>query len=301
MPDEAIAVDDLTCTFGATRAVSDLRLRVPRGSVYAFLGPNGAGKSTTIRALLGLLRPDSGRIVVLGRALASDRLEILRRTGSLIEQPSLYPHLTGRENLEIARRLLSAPRSDIDRVLAIVGLQRRGTSLVRTYSLGMKQRLGLALALLGRRELLVLDEPTNGLDPQGMSEIRTLIRRLPDEAGITVFLSTHLLSEVEQVATHVGILSLGRLAFEGPLPELSTRRRRRLRIEVEPVDRAAALLEAHGWLVEVAGGALRTMQDADAAGINTMLVQAGCRVSHLAIESGSLEDVFLSMTTAEVH
>lgn len=278
----------------------EVDLAVERGCVYAFLGPNGAGKSTTIRMLLGLLRPDGGEIELFGLPLARRRTEILARTGSLVESPSVYPHLTAAENLEIARRILGAPKNDIARVLAIVGLQNAARKLVKTFSLAMKQRLGLAQALLGERELLILDEPTNGLDPAGITEMRTLIRELPSRYGITVFLSSHLLAEVEQIATHVAILSQGRLVFQGAASELALMRRSRLRIKVDRPDRAAELLRAHGWNNRTANGALLADEIADPAAINRVLVEAGHQVAHLAVESASLEDVFLDMTEAEV-
>src|SRR5262245_13985360 len=179
MPDLVIATDRVTKQFPGKKAVDSVSLEVERGSVYAFLGPNGAGKSTTIRMLLGLLRPTSGGLSLFNLNLSEHRRQILARIGSLVETPSLYPHLTARENLEIPRRILDAPHSDIDRVLDVVGLQKAARNLVKTFSLGMKQRLGLAQAMLGQRDLLILDEPTNGLDPAGMSEIRTLVRNLP--------------------------------------------------------------------------------------------------------------------------
>jgi ABC-type multidrug transport system ATPase subunit len=186
-------------------AVRGLSLRVPPQSVYGFLGPNGAGKSTTIRMVLGLQRPNRGTISLFGRPLARERIALLRRIGSLVESPSLYLHLTGRENLEVHRRLLGSPARAIDEALEAVELSPVASRLVRNYSSGMKQRLGLAQALLGNPELLLLDEPTNGLDPAGIHEVRMLIRDLPRRRGVTVFLSSHLLAEVEQIATHLAI------------------------------------------------------------------------------------------------
>ena len=266
MATDVIVTEGVSKAFGSVPAVRDLSLQVGQGRVYAFLGPNGAGKSTTIRILLGLLRPSSGSVALFGRPLEQHRLEILARTGSLVENPSHYPHLTARENLEIPRRILDAPRSDIDRVLTMVGLEKTASKLVRSFSLGMKQRLGLAQALLGKRELLILDEPTNGLDPAGISEMRTLIRRMPAEHGITVFLSSHLLGEVEQVATDVGILSQGSLVFQGPIAELARLRRSRLRIHVDRPGEAAALLGSLGWITDWRGHALVADDTAAAAG-----------------------------------
>ena len=301
MSSAVIRTEGISKSFGARAAVRDVSLTVERGSVYAFLGPNGAGKSTTIRMLLGLLRADGGRISLYGLDLKHDRASILSRTGSLVENPSVYPHLTARENLEIARVILDAPKSDIDRVLQIVGLLNASRNLVKGFSLRMKQRLGLALAMLGRRELLILDEPTNGLDPAGMNEMRMLIRRLPGEHGITVFLSSHLLNEVEQVATHVGILSRGSMVFEGSAAELQQMRRSRLRIRVERVAEASVFLAAGGWDVELSDDCLLAAETGSAANINQKLVEAGFPVHHLAIESASLEDVFLEMTQAEIQ
>jgi len=300
MPAEVIHTEGVSKAFGSKPAVREVSLRVGQGRVYAFLGPNGAGKSTTIRLLLGLLRPTAGAIALFGRPLASHRLEILARTGSLVENPSHYPHLTARENLEIPRRILGAPRSDIDRVLTMVGLEKTAGKLVRHFSLGMKQRLGLAQALLGRRELLILDEPTNGLDPAGITEMRTLIRRLPVEHGMTVFLSSHLLSEVEQVATDVGILSQGSLVFQGSTDELARLRRSTLRIHVDRPEDAITLLGARGWRADRNGRGLVVDDTAAAARINQALVAAGHAVDHLAIESASLEDLFLELTQPEM-
>ena len=253
------------------------------------------------RMLLGLLRPTRGNVALFGLDLHSQRIEILRRTGSLVETPSLYEHLTARENLEIPRRILDAPRSDIDRVLGIVGLETVSRNLVKTFSLGMKQRLGLAQAMLGKRELLILDEPTNGLDPAGIQEIRALIRRLPHEHGVTVFLSSHLLTEVEQIATHVGMLSQGELVFQGSIGELERLRRTRLRIGVGDVESALALLKQNGWEAQTENGYIVASDVRAAAAMNAALVGAGFAVHHLSVESASLEEVFLKMTQAEVN
>ena len=195
---------------------------------------------------------------------------------------------------------LDAPRSDINRVLRIVGLENAANNLVKTFSLGMKQRLGLAQAFLGKRDLLILDEPTNGLDPAGIQEMRTLIKSLPSEHGVTVFLSSHLLTEVEQVATHVGMLSQGRLVFQGSIAELEELRRPRARIGVDDVDRGIAVLKAKGWESEREDGFILASEIHDAAGMNRCLVEAGLAVNHLSVESASLEEVFLNMTEAEV-
>lgn len=300
MPDEIIRTDRLTKKFRGKAAVREVSLSVERGGIYAFLGPNGAGKSTTIRMLLGLLKADRGEVTIFGDSLITHRSRILARTGSLVESPSVYPQLTATENLDIARRILGAPKADIARVLAVVGLADVGTKLVKAFSLGMKQRLGLAQALLGRRELLILDEPTNGLDPAGIIEMRQLIRELPSQFGITVFLSSHLLTEVEQVATHVGILSQGALVFQGTAADVTALRKPRLRIRVTRAPEAAAHLATRGWRATVDGEILTLEESTAAADVNHALVTAGYGVHHLAVESTSLEDVFLGLTVAEV-
>jgi ABC-type multidrug transport system ATPase subunit len=298
---EVIRTERLARAFNRQPAVRSLDLAVPKGSVYAFLGPNGAGKSTTIRLLLGLLKPDSGSIHIFGLPLATERLAVLHRVGSLVETPSVYPHLTATENLAIPARLLNRSRSDIDRALAVAGLSNVGRKLVRAFSLGMKQRLGLALALLAQPELLILDEPTNGLDPAGIHEVRQLLRAMPSEHGVTVFLSSHLLGEVEQLATHVGMLSQGDMVFQGTVEMLSERRRSRLRIVVDRPAEAAVLLAARGWDVERHDEAVIAATSAPAATINRTLVEAGFDVHQLAHESDSLEHIFLGMTHSEAR
>lgn len=300
MSDIVIATHGLTKRFSGKTAVDGISLTVPRGAVYAFLGPNGAGKSTSIRMLLGLLTPTSGSLTLFGRSLSTDRSEILRRTGSLVENPSVYPHLTAEENLDIPRRLLGAPKTDVDRVLAIVGLTYARRKLVRQFSLGMRQRLGLAQALLGKRELLILDEPTNGLDPAGINEMRELVRSLPGEHGITVLLSSHLLGEVEQVATDVGILSRGHLVFQGTVAEIGRRRHSQLRVRTNSAAAAVATLAANGFVATIDARDVILDATIAPAAINRVLVENGHDVSHLAIETASLEDVFLTMTEAEV-
>ena len=289
----------LTRRFGAETAVDGLDLSVPAGSVFGFLGPNGAGKTTTIRMLLGLIRPSGGEVRLFGRPLDGNRLDTLLGVGALVETPSLYPNLTGRENLDVTRRLLGLPGSAIDCALARVGMTAASGKLVRHYSLGMRQRLGLALALLPEPALLVLDEPTNGLDPAGIHEIRGLVAALPREHGMTVFLSSHLLSEVEQTATHLGIIGRGRLLFQGTLEELQARRGTRLLLGTDRDERARALLVGAGW--EVRGSpnsALHVSASTpeDAARVNRLLVEAGVGVFHLRVEQPSLEETFLDLT-----
>ncbi len=289
----------LTRRFGALTAVSNLNLEVPAGSIYGFLGPNGAGKTTTIRMLLGLIRPDAGLVRLFGRPLASDRYPILCRVGAFVETPSIYPHLTGRENLEITRCLLRVPVGRLDQALAIVGLESAADRRARDYSQGMRQRLGLALALLGEVDLLILDEPTNGLDPAGIRETRDLVRRLAAEFGMTVFLSSHLLGEVEQVATHVGIVHQGHMLFQGRLSDLKTRLHRHVHVGVDNRERAELVLGKAGWrLTPSDNGYLKVAaaSAAEASRLNAELTSSGVQVFHLALEQPSLEDLFFQIT-----
>ena len=210
MSELAIETLELSRRFSEIKAVNDLNLHVPKGSIYGFLGPNGSGKTPTIRLLLRLIKPNKGKTTILGLQLQNHKLEILKKIGAMIELPSLYGHLTGWENLEVTRRLINGNKDKISQVLEIVGLTNDANRLVKGYSQGMRQRLGLALALLNDPEILILDEPTNGLDPSGIHEIRNLISALPQKFGITIFLSSHLLRENEQIATVVGIINSGK-------------------------------------------------------------------------------------------
>ena len=218
--DYIITTERLTKKYKNFTSVNNLSLHVRRGSIYGFLGPNGAGKSTTMKMLLGLTAPTRGSFTVDGKQFPRDRLAILRETGSFIEAPSFYPNLTGRENLEVIRRILGLRKNTVEDALELVGLSEFGDRLAKKYSLGMKQRLGLAGALLGRPPILILDEPTNGLDPSGIHEIRGLVQSLPDLYDCTVLISSHMLSEIELMAEDIGILNHGRLLFEGSLDDL---------------------------------------------------------------------------------
>ncbi|HEX4807662.1 MAG TPA: ABC transporter ATP-binding protein [Bryobacteraceae bacterium] len=301
MTDLAIETAGLTRHFEGVRAVDDLSLCVTRGSVYAFLGPNGAGKTTTIRMLLGLTRPDRGEIRLFGETLTrSNRRVLLRRIGAMVESPSLYPHLTGYENLQVTQGLIGLDRSSIERVLRIVRLETDAHRLVKTYSHGMRQRLGIALALLAEPDLLILDEPTNGLDPVGIREIRDLIRGFPTEHGITVFLSSHLLAEVEQIASRVGIIGHGRLLFGGTLVDLRSRRRERVVIEVDHPQLASSVLRQAGFAVErtdESGLTVELPQRADIARAAEALIDAGLSLYQLRTVRASLEDLFLDLTS----
>nr|WP_246213817.1 ABC transporter ATP-binding protein [Kitasatospora viridis] len=302
-----IRTQGLTKRFGGGQlAVDGLDLTVPRGSVFGFLGPNGSGKTTTIRMLMGLIAPTSGVATVLGESMPQSVTRVLPRVGALIEGPALYGFLSGRDNL---RRFDSAdptcdPRTRdarVDRALERVGLAAAAGKKARAYSLGMKQRLGLAAALLQPRELLVLDEPTNGLDPQGMREIRALVREVAAE-GTTVFLSSHLLDEIEQVCTHAAVMSKGRLVVQGTVAELAARAQGRLVVRTPDTTGAVAVLTAHEVTeLQVTEGQVlgRPAADADEEWLPRLcaaLVAAGVRVRGFGLERGTLEDAFVALT-----
>ena len=215
-----ITTEQLTKKYKNFVSVNNVSLHIRKGSIYGFLGPNGAGKSTTMKMLLGLTAPTKGSFAIDGRHFPEDRIDILKEVGSFIESPSFYANLTGRENLDIIRRILGLPETSVDDALELVGLEEFGGRLAKKYSLGMKQRLSLAGALLGRPPILILDEPTNGLDPSGIHEIRNLVKSLPDLYDCTIMISSHMLSEIELMADDIGILNHGNLLFEGSLEDL---------------------------------------------------------------------------------
>jgi ABC-type multidrug transport system ATPase subunit len=293
-----IETTDLTKRYGERIvAVDRLAMQVRRGEVYGFLGPNGAGKTTTLRMLLGLVRPTSGSALVLGAEPGSPAS--LARLGALIETPTFYPFLSGRDNLRVLARYAGAPESRIEPVLDEVDVAARASDRFGTYSLGMKQRLGIAAALLKDPELLILDEPTNGMDPAGMAEMRRFIRDL-GRGRRTVLLSSHLMAEVEQITDRVGVISKGRLVGEGTVDEL--RGRESLFVRAEPLDEAERVLGALRGIEQVArsDGGLRIATDpAAAADINRALVEAGIAVGELRPERASLEKVFFELTESE--
>lgn len=291
----------LTKTIGRTAAVRNVSLKIRPGDIYGFLGPNGAGKTTTIRMLLGLTRPTGGTIRIFGKDISKDRMEILRKVGSLVEYPSYYGHLTGRENLEAVRRLLGVSKSRIDEALAVVRLVKDGDRPVKGYSLGMKQRLGIAMALLGRPELLVLDEPTNGLDPAGIQEIRELIKGLPGSHGVTILISSHLLSEVEQMATRVGIIAKGSLIYQDDMAKLRESARSRILIRTDEPEAACRRLADNGYPVVLEAGRLSVNRTDDTvvSAVVRELVRSGTEVYRVEEESASLESLFLEMTGGE--
>ncbi|WP_405005865.1 ABC transporter ATP-binding protein [Kitasatospora purpeofusca] len=304
--DDVISTRGLTKRFrGGQLAVDGLDLSVPRGSVFGFLGPNGSGKTTTIRMLMGLIAPTSGVASVLGEPMPQSVSSVLPRVGALIEGPALYGFLSGRDNL--ARFDAADPTADprtrqrrVAEALDRVGLTAAAGKKARAYSLGMKQRLGLASALLQPRELLVLDEPTNGLDPQGMREIRALIREVAAE-GTTVFLSSHLLDEIEQVCTHAAVMSRGRLLVQGTVTELAARARGRLVVRTPDTHRAGEVLLAHK-VTELritenrVDGELGALAEDALPGLCAALVAAEVRVHGFGVERGTLEDAFVALT-----
>lgn len=294
----AIQTHGLTRVFRGGQGVHQLDLEVPEGAIYGFLGPNGAGKTTTIRLLLGLLRPEAGEAWLFGRRLVRADREALATVGAMVENPSLYPHLSARDNLEVTRRLIDAPVGRIDEVLRIVNLEQHAHRRVHEFSLGMRQRLGIALALLNRPRLLILDEPTNGLDPAGIAEMRHFIKRMTQELGLSVFLSSHLLTEVEQLASHVGVIHAGRLLFQGTLDDLRERSGEYLEIVCDDSAAACAELRRAGE-VPAALDARTVRVDRPAQAdhlLNRLLVERGLAVHRLVRQRPSLETLFFEMT-----
>lgn len=288
--------------YGPHTAVDHVELHVPQGCVYGFIGPNGAGKSTTMKMLLGLIHPTAGRVRLLGQELTEkSRLPLLRQTGSLIESPAGYLHLTAQENLEIVADLKGVPHKDIGRVLDIVHLTQDRNRRVGQYSLGMKQRLGIAMALLGSPKLLILDEPTNGLDPAGIQEMRALIRNMPAATGATVLISSHLLGEIEQMVEQVGIIDHGHILFEGPLTELQRHSRGNVTLRLLDPAKAAPILRANGLTAhsDSCVVTLPPLQDALLADLVQKLAACGAGVVELTPHTKTLEELFLSLTSEE--
>lgn len=295
----AIETFTLTKKYGPACAVDNLNLKVPEGSIYGFLGPNGAGKTTTMKLILGLIKPTAGSISLNGiTVIDKNRLDVLAQTGSLIESPSYYGHLTGRENLQIIAMLKNVPDKEIDEVLHIVRMENQQHKKVSHYSLGMKQRLGLACALLGRPNVLLLDEPTNGLDPAGIQEMRELICSLPSQYGMTVLVSSHLLSEIEQIATYTGILNSGKMIFQGELEELQMHSKRELLLRTQDNGAALTLLKERQIACHLQGGqiVLPDLSDERMAGLVALIVREGIGVLRIEEKQKNLEDIFLSLT-----
>lgn len=293
-----IKTRNLIKTHGKINSVDNLNLEVPKGSIYGFLGPNGAGKTTTIKMLLGLTRPNNGQIEIFNEDLLKYRSSILSRIGSLVESPSYYGHLSGYKNLEVIATMLGVKKSKIDEVLRLVRLTKDAQKPVKHYSLGMKQRLGIASALIGSPKLLILDEPTNGLDPSGIQEIRELIIEMPKQFGITVMVSSHLLSEINAMATHVGIINQGKLVFQDKLEILQGENKSQLYLEVGNPKLAYMQLKNQGWEVKnnANGLLVNSINRKDIARIVESLVIEKNLIYKVNEHTRSLEDIFLNLT-----
>jgi ABC-type multidrug transport system ATPase subunit len=302
--EKIIEVSHLSKQFRDVKAVNDLDLNVYKGDVFGFLGPNGAGKSTTIRMLLSLISPDKGTIKIFGSSLKQHRKEILRRTGAIVEKPDFYGYLSAYKNLEILGRIsgYDADRKKIMEILELVGLKKRYKSKVKTYSHGMKQRLGLAQALLHDPELIILDEPTTGLDPQGMKEIRDLILYLSKEKQKTILLSSHILHEVEMVANRMIIINKGSAQVEGYVNDLLNASKLRVTVEVNDIEKTKSILNGTEWAEKIDSfsnsGVILNLQTGESSLLNTFLVSSGVEVNAL-IPRRSLEEYFLNITEKE--
>ncbi|BCZ48001.1 bacitracin ABC transporter ATP-binding protein [Clostridium gelidum] len=294
-----ITTNNLSKKYGNVYRVKDVDLKISTNTIYGFLGPNGAGKSTTLKMILGLAKPTEGEIKVFGK-LSNDknRLEILKNVGSLIESPSYYGHLTGIENLKIVQTLRNAPKKNIDKVLEIVRLDNQKNKKVNQYSLGMKQRLGLAAALLDFPKLLILDEPTNGLDPAGIQEMRELICSLPKKYGMTVVVSSHLLSEIDQMANTVGIINHGELIFQDNLETLHERSQHKIAIKTLDNAKARSVLNSQGIICDAESEYLLLPQTSNDLIIKCNELFYENKIMMLRIEERqkSLEDIFLELT-----
>lgn len=298
---KSVEIEGLTYQYDSREKVlSNVHLHVPEGSIYGFLGPNGAGKTTTLKLLLGLLQLQQGSVRVRGNDLRNNRLEVLRNTGSLIETPSLYGQLTATENLEVLRKIYDVPKQRINDVLELAGLSHTGKKKAGQFSLGMKQRLSIAIALLHRPSLLVLDEPTNGLDPNGILEMRELLRRLNSEHGITILVSSHLLTEIEKLVTHIGIISKGSMAFEGTLQELMQRQHATsfLKVETSNLQRTLEIFLAAGIPATAENNAVvsQLIEREKTAALNRSLVAEGIDVYSIASVKHDLESIFMQIT-----
>jgi ABC-2 type transport system ATP-binding protein len=291
---------DLTHKFSAGEtALNHVNLQVSEGSIYGFLGPNGAGKTTTLKLILGLLKKQSGEIRVFGEPFETNRVETLRRTGSMIESPSIYGHLTATENLKILQKVYACPKRRIGEVLELVGLERTGSKRAAQFSLGMKQRLSIAIALLHSPTLLILDEPTNGLDPNGILEIRELLQNLNINHGITILISSHLLSEIERMVTHIGIINQGKILFQGTLAELLNKRRQNSFIVFETNNEAKTfeIIRDLGINSRIESGkvAIPVLEKAQIAHINRKLVRSGVEVYEIGKIENDLEKIFFDV------
>ncbi|WDZ63923.1 ABC transporter ATP-binding protein [Paenibacillus polymyxa] len=304
MSEYVIHTQQLTRRFGKREFVKRINLQVPGQQIYGFLGPNGAGKTTTIRMLLGLIKSTSGEIEIFGKKLKDQRMEILKDVGSLVESPAYYAHLSAYRNLEIVTTMRGLPTRRIHEVLDLVRLAKDAYRPVKGYSLGMRQRLGIAMALIANPKLLILDEPTNGLDPSGIQEIRELIMSLPGAYGMTVLVSSHLLSEIEQIATYVGIINQGEMIFQGTMKELTAKSKPQLFIETPDPVLAAGALTQHGWTAgaesiepnEVVTPIVDRQQSSE---MIKVLVEHNHPIYRVTEKKKTLEEIFLELTGKE--
>lgn len=296
-----VSTHHLSKKYGGTYRVKDVNLTVHEGEIYGFLGPNGAGKSTTLKMILGLVHPTDGKVTMFGKDLEKNRRFILSHTGSLIENPCYYGHLTGVENMRIVQKLRNLPNRNVREALRIVRLEKHQDKKVNQYSLGMKQRLGIAMALVSFPKLLILDEPTNGLDPAGIGEIRELIRSLPKHYGMTVLISSHLLSEIEQIATSVGIINDGNMLFQGSLEKLKKQNRPTIRIKTQNNGWAQEVLSQNGYsfVQDEEYLIFSSLSDKQVTHINEILVSSHIGVLRIEEQRKHLESIFLDMTGKE--
>jgi ABC-type multidrug transport system ATPase subunit len=296
----SITTNNLTYRFnGKETVLSDINLQVPTGSIYGFLGPNGAGKTTTLRLILGLLKKQDGEINIFNQPFEKNRIDILRKTGSLIESPSLYAHLSAKENLAILQKVYQCKHSRIEEVLKIVGLENTGKKSTGKFSLGMKQRLSIAIALMHEPELLILDEPTNGLDPNGIIEMRELLKQLNKDLGMTILVSSHLLAEIEKMVTHVGIINKGKLIFQGTMGELHEAQHQQsfMCFETGNVEKSKEVLKTNGIQFQQEGIQLHmpVLERELIASINKQLVEQDIKVYQISIVKNDLESIFIDL------
>ena len=288
----------LSKEYGGVFRVKDLGLQIGEGEVYGFLGPNGAGKSTTMKMLLGLVHPTRGKISIFGETLTEKtRIGLLSKIGSLIESPAYYGHLTGLENMRVIQKLMDLPEKNIQEALRVVRMEKQMNKKVKYYSLGMKQRLGIAMALARFPKLLILDEPTNGLDPAGIEEIRELLQSLAIKYGMTVMISSHILSEIDQMATSVGIIDKGEMIFQGSMEELRAKSSHSIVMRVQSREKAVGVLEDYRPKITPDGEiAFDRLSDDAVARINSRLVENGVPVFRIEERRKSLEEIFLDLT-----
>ena len=280
-------------------ALNNINLKVVKVSIYGFLGPNGAGKTTTLKLILGLLKKQQGEILLFGKPLETDRITILKDVGSLIESPSVYGHLTATENLTLLRKIYQCPEARIQEVINLVGLTIAGNKKVHQFSLGMKQRLSIAIALLHNPKLLILDEPTNGLDPNGMIEIRELLLKLNKEENITILISSHLLSEIEKLVSHIGIINKGKLIFQGTLEELEKKQKETLQIilETNDISKTITILTNNDVPFEVKDNKIVVphLKKKLISKINKDLVEENIEVYEMSLVTNNLETIFMNL------